>query len=182
MYCILQTQIILKMFKKVIITTILGFIITINQGQAQAKYKVYAGFMNHFTKYVQWPADTKSGDFVIAVVGNSPIITELKPLEGKMVGAQKIVIKAFATAGAVTSGHIIFVSEAQGAGIGDVSKKAKSFNSLVVAEIPGGAGKGADINFIEADGKIKFEVSSSNPDAHGIKISAELKKLGIAVD
>ena len=170
------------MFKKFIITTILGFIINISQGQAQAKYKVYAGFMNHFTKYVQWPADSKSGDFIIAVVGNSPIIAELKPLEGKMVGSQKIVIKTYPNAGAVTGGHIIFVSEGQSSGIGDINKKAKSYNSLVVSEIPGGAGKGSDINFIEADGKIKFEVSNSNPDAHGIKISGELKKLGVAVD
>ena len=35
--------------------------------------------MNYFTKYVQWPSDGKSEDFVIAVVGDSPLASELQP-------------------------------------------------------------------------------------------------------
>ena len=148
--------------------------------QAQTKYKVYSGFVNHFTKYVQWPADSKSGDFVIAVVGNSPISAELSALNGKLVGSQKIVIKNFANAAAVGSSHIIFVAE--GSDISAVSKKAKEYNSLVVSEVPGGTAKGSDVNFVEEAGKIRFELSSANSDLHGVKVSNDLKKLAIAVN
>lgn len=165
---------------KVIYATLLGCFLSITQLQAQTKYKVYSGFMNHFTKYVQWPANSKSGDFVIAVVGNSPISVELMGLNGKLVGGQKIVIKNFANAGAVSAGHIIFVAE--GGDIPTVSKKAKEYNALVVSEVPGGTAKGSDVNFVEEAGKIRFELSSNNTDMHGVKVSNDLKKLAIAVN
>ena len=142
---------------KSLFTALLLCFVSITQMQAQTKYKVYSGFVNHFTKYVQWPADSKSGDFIIAVVGNSPISAELMALNGKMVGAQKIVIKTFPNAGAVSSSHIIFVAE--GGDISAVSKKAKEYNALVVSEVPGGTTKGSDVNFVEEAGKIRFELS-----------------------
>lgn len=167
---------------KSIFSALLISVLSITQIQAQTKYKVYSGFVNHFTKYVQWPADSKSGDFVIAVVGSSPISAELMALNGKMVGAQKIVVKTFPNAGAVNAGHIIFVAEGQSADISAVSKKAKEYNALVVSEIPGGTTKGSDVNFVEEAGKIRFEISSANPDLHGVKVSNDLKKLAIAVN
>ena len=169
------------MKKKLILTVLLGAAFNLTQAQGPTKYKVYSGFMNYFTKYVQWPTDSKSEDFVIAVVGNSPLADELQPLAGRMVGSKKIVVKTFNSANSVNTGHIIFVSEDQSSGLAAISNKAKQLNSLVVSETPGGTGKGSDVNFIEQEGKVRFELSANNSDAHGIKVSAELKKLGIAM-
>lgn len=169
------------MKKKLLLTALLGIAFNLTQAQGPTKYKVYSGFMNYFTKYVQWPADSKSDEFVIAVVGNSPLASELQPLAGKMVGTKKIVVKSFANASAVNVGQIIFISEDQSSAISAISTKAKQYNSLVVTETPGGTGKGSDVNFIEQDGKVRFELSANNSDAHGIKVSAELKKLGISM-
>ncbi len=170
------------MNKKLQYLLILILVLGLQQSFAQSKYKIYAGFVNHFTKFVQWPASAKSGDFIIAIVGNSPIATELQPLNGKTVGAQTIAIKVITSISAIQDAHIIFVAEGQTGAVADISKKAKDFNALVIAESPGAAQKGADINFVEIDGKIKFEINSSNADSHSIKISSELKKLGIAVE
>lgn len=158
------------------------FFIGIQGTYAQSKYKIYAGFINHFTKFVQWPASAKSGDFIIAIVGTSPIASELQPLNGKTVGSQTIAIKIVPSSAALQDAHIVFVAEGQASSVPDVSKKAKEYNALVIAESPGASQKGADINFVEVDGKIKFEINSSNADSHNVKISSELKKLGIAVD
>lgn len=169
------------MKKKFILTVLLAAAFNLTQAQGPTKYKVYSGFMNYFTKYVQWPTDSKSEDFVISVVGNSLLAAELQPLAGKMVGSKKIVVKTFSSVNAVNTGHIIFVSEEHSSGLTIISNKAKLLNSLVVSETPGGTGKGSDVNFIEQDGKVRFELSASNSDAHGIKVAAELKKLGIAM-
>ncbi|MFQ3575885.1 MAG: YfiR family protein [Cytophagales bacterium] len=158
------------------------FILSVNTSFSQAKYKIYAGFINHFTKYVQWPANTKTGDFVIAIVGDCPIATDLQPLSGKTVGSQSIVVKTFKKASEITAAHIIFLPEQSKSAAAEVDKIAKTMNALFVTEFDGGAKKGADINFVEIEGKLKFEISNANNEAHGLKVAAELKKLGIVLD
>ena len=48
------------------------------QATAQVNYKIHSLFMYKFTQYIEWPST--SGDFVIGVVGSSPIIAELEAI------------------------------------------------------------------------------------------------------
>lgn len=157
-------------------------ICTIALAGDQAKYKIFVGFINHFTKFVQWPDEKKTGDFVIGVLGDSPIIAELQALNGKPAGSQKIVVKAFASESAIIPSHILFVSEEASKSLSSVAAKAANTKTLIIAEWPGAAKKGADINFIEEGGSVKFEISNSANTAHGLKIASKLKDLGKAVD
>jgi hypothetical protein len=43
------------------------------------------------------------------------------------------------------------------------------------------AGKGAAINFVEVDGKIKFELNEENAESRGLKIAGSLASLAILV-
>ena len=53
--------------------------------------KFKALFMYNFTKYIEWPQTKQSGDFVIGVMGNSAIVSELNAIASKKtVGAQNI--------------------------------------------------------------------------------------------
>src|SRR5436305_1196416 len=64
------------------------------KAQDEINYAVYANIIYRFTKYIDWPDDKKSGDFVIGIVGKSPVYNELISFTAnKMVGNQKIVIK-----------------------------------------------------------------------------------------
>jgi hypothetical protein len=51
----------------------------------------------------------------------------------------------------------------------------------VVTDKPGMSGKGAAINFVELDGKIKFEINQQVTEAHGLKVSSSLTNLAIIV-
>lgn len=62
----------------------------------QTPYAIHANIVYHFTKYINWPDDKKLGDFVIGIVGESPLQQELKRLiSNKSAGGQRIVIKSF---------------------------------------------------------------------------------------
>src|SRR4051812_16053310 len=75
-------------------------------------YAVHANIIYRCTKYIDWPDYKKSGDFVIGIVGDSPLYDELKNFTAnKTVGTQKIVIKKMSSSTSSYDCHILFISE-----------------------------------------------------------------------
>ncbi len=147
---------------------------------AQVNYKVHSLFVYKFTQYIEWPS--QSGDFVIAVVGNSPILSELEAVAAsKKVGTRNIVIKKLTASADMSGCHIIFVSEGQSGSLASISSKVVGKNTLVISETNGGAKKGAGINFIIVDDKMKFELNKGAVEKQGLKVSGDLTKLAIVV-
>ena len=63
-------------------------------------------FIYNFTKNIEWPSGYNSGDFIITVIGSSPIILELKKIAKlKKVGTQTIVIKEVNDVSAIQKCH-----------------------------------------------------------------------------
>lgn len=74
------------------------------QAQQEADYAVQANIIYHFTKYIDWPGNKKSGDFIIGVTGDTPLYDELKKhVANKMLGRQKIAIKKFSSSAIVNA-------------------------------------------------------------------------------
>ena len=137
-------------------------------------------FMYNFTKLASWPAAYRSGNFVIGVLGSSPIVNELKNMaRTKKAGSQTIEIKTFSSVGAITKCHIIFVPKSQSSSIPAVASKVSSYSTLIVSEVPGGISKGAAINFVIVNNKQKFELRVSNATKYGLTVGAQLRNLGI---
>ena len=150
---------------------------------AQDEYKLYAGFMYHFAKFTQWPAAKQSGDFVIGVVGSSAMAKYGTALAAtKKLGSRNIVVKEFSSASSAGECSILFLAKGKTSELSSASSLSKSKNILLVTESPGAAGDGSTINFVQKDGKIRFEMSKGAASAQGLKISSELQKLAIMVN
>lgn len=149
---------------------------------AQVNYKIHSLFMYKFTQYIEWPDKQSSGDFVIGVVGNSKITPELEALAStKKVGTKTIVIKKMSASADMSACHIVFVSESSSGSLGAISGKLAGKPVLVVSETSSGAKKGAGINFIIEDDKMKFELNKSAVEKQSLKVSGDLAKLAIVV-
>ncbi len=145
----------------------------------ETDYRIHAVFLYNFTKYVQWPTG-QSGDFVIGVVGNSPIYDELvKITNGKMAGSQKIVVVKFKSPDVITNCNMLFV--ASQANFENVQEKVAGKPVLLITERPGLAQKGSNINFVIKENKWRFELNENATRNAGLKVSAELSKLAISV-
>ena len=135
--------------KKIILFFTLFFVGTLVT-QAQTDYRFHSIFIYNFTKYIQWPAEQQSGDFVIGVLGNSSILIDLEKMAAnKSVGTQKIVVKRFksvAEAGGVC--HILFVPSSGNYNFDDIYNKFKGKHTLLITEKSGLAQKGSGINFV----------------------------------
>jgi hypothetical protein len=152
-----------------------------SQTFAQAE-KFKALFMYNFTKYIEWPVSSRQGDFVIGILGNSPITKELEVISGKQkVGSQSIVVKTFASVDAIEVCHIIYLPPSKSGQISSVSEKMAGKNTLIIADKEGLALQGAAINFIMDGDKIKYEVNKSNINHYGLAVNSSLLALGISV-
>lgn len=164
---------------------ILSLLLLVLSARAQqvADYAVHANIIYHFTKYINWPDDKKSGDFVIGVVGNSPLFEKLKNLVGqsKMVGNQQIVVRKFSAASSSFNCHILFVSESESSSLKKIVTATDSNPVLLVTESDGLARKGSCINFIIADDRLKLEINKKNIEQRDLGIATELLNLATVI-
>jgi hypothetical protein len=145
-------------------------------------YAIHANIIYHFTKYVEWPDEQKTGDFVIGIVGETPLTDELKKtVANKTIRDQKIVVKRFETSRAVFSCHILFIAEEETPSVKKIASRTAGMPVLIVTESEGMALRGASINFIIVAERLKLEINKKDIELRHLSIASELLQLGIIV-
>jgi len=150
-------------------------------GMAQS-YKMHSVFIFSFTRYIQWPDAYNAGDFEILVLGDSPIVDELKSMaQAKKVGDRNIKITKINSPSEIRKCNILFIPTEKSGQIADVLGKTAAQSILVITETPGLGAKGSNVNFITKDGKLAFELNQGAATKQGLKISNELSRLAILI-
>jgi hypothetical protein len=136
-----------------------------------------------FSKYVNWPQNHKSGDFIITIVGNQEIFNELTANVSNMtVGAQSVVVKYCKRASDLSGySHIVFLAENNSVYIRKAVEMIGAENTLLVTSDDGLLSSGSGINFVEVDGLMKFEISKSNIQKRNLEIHSWLEKMATKV-
>jgi hypothetical protein len=136
--------------------------------------------MYSFTRYVQWPEASNKGDFEIAVLGDSPIIEELKAMaEQKKVGTRNIKITKVKSVVDLKKTQMLFVSTDKLDQIDDIVTRLGQSPTLIVTEQAGT--KGSGINFFEKGGKLAFELNNAILSARGLRASTELTRMAVII-
>jgi len=152
------------------------------QAQQGTNYAINANIIYHFTKYINWPEDKKSGDFIIGIIGETPLYDELKNITAnKLAGSQKIIVKKYPTSAHSFDCQILFISEDESNSLKKIVVSTAGTSTLLVTESEGLARKGSCINFIVADEHLKLEINKNNIEQRNLSIASELLQLGIAV-
>lgn len=138
--------------------------------------------INTFTKYIQWP-DLNENSFVIGVLSYPPLAAELRSTcLNRKAGGKNIVIKELNSIEELNSCQIAFIPAFKSKALPEIVRISKDAPVLIITNKPGLALQGSGINFILKEGKIQFEVSPSNIESHGLKVSGTLRSLGILID
>lgn len=149
---------------------------------AQTQDKVLTVFVLNFAKYTQWPETMTNGNFVIGVSGTTTVAEELRLVSGsKAIGNQKIQVKEIRTSKDYFGCHLVFIADDQSSAVPDVVSKLSAEPTLIVTERSGLAKKGGGISFLQADGKLRFEINRSAIEKKGLKVSSSLINLGNVV-
>jgi len=169
--------------RKVISISLLMLLgLSVNQ-HVRAQEEKYIGlFVYNFTKYFDWPENSKSGDFVIQVIGNKSVYDELVRLtRGKKVGSQDLVIKNVTNPLTIEKSQIIFVGHWQSRHLPTVLNRIGNHPTLIITEMEGLLEQGSAINFIIREGSIKFELKTSNVQKHQLKTDPRIRELAYKV-
>jgi len=151
--------------------------------QYNTNAKMKAMFVYNFTKYIEWPQDYKAGNFVIGVLGDSPLLNELNRMAAtKKVVNQTIEVKQYNSIDDIQKCHMLFVSKEQTGKIVQAKTKVTTFSTLIITEVEGLAKKGSGINFVIRDNKQRFELNKRTIEKHKLKVSSNLLALAIVVE
>src|SRR5690606_35377890 len=124
-----------------------------------------------------------TGDFVIKVLGESSFESELKVMaQSKKVGNRAIKVNRIEDIADVSDCHILVIPASQSARLEELLAKLQGLPVLVVTEEPGLGTKGSDINFVDRDGRLAFELNQSTINNRKLKVSTELTRLAILIE
>lgn len=150
--------------------------------QERPLHEVYSMMVYNFTKYVQWPDHSASGEFVIGVIGNTEVYNTLNGwYGGKPKGSKTYVIKRFASAAEVTDCHVVFIDKGKSGEFDAINEKVKGKGTLVITDKNGLGEKGSAINFKTVDNKLKFELNQKAIEASNLKVSGALSSMAILI-
>lgn len=150
---------------------------------ADVEYKVKAGYLYNFTKFITWPED-KSETFNICIVGEDPFGGLIDPIEQRSAFGRPIKLFRFNKPNKEQRCHILFLSAAiknnfspkDTLVVQDIDK------TLTVGESDGFAAQGGMIGFANRQGKIKLQINLKMLQQSDLKISAKLLEVAELVE
>lgn len=169
-------------YRRVFVLAITILFLSYQSKAQQSDVAVEANIIYHFTKYINWPEDKKSGDFVIGVIGDAALFDALKnSISNKTVGTQKIVVKKFTTETTNFSCQILIIGDDESGSVKKIAAATTGTPVLLVTETDGMARKGSCINFTIVEEHLKLEINKNNIERRNLDIASELLQLGITV-
>jgi YfiR/HmsC-like len=150
-------------------------------GNANLEYKIKAGYLYNFTKFVTWPT-VNGATFNLCILGADPFGTVLDPIEKKSAFTRSIRVFRLDEADFLspsnlkTDCHILYVSAAnnQKMVFAKIQANPHKGETLVVGESQAFVEEGGMIGFVNRNGKIKLQINLYSVKNTGLKISAKL--------
>jgi hypothetical protein len=149
----------------------------------QSQEKKYAVMMLNFAKGMQWPENVSKGNFIIGIYEYPPLASELSAyVSSTKLGARSIEIKEIGSPDEIEKCHMLFIPAYKTKRLPEILTAIENKPVLIISNKMDYAKKGAGINFVLVDGILKYEINSKAIEKRGVKISANLKGMGIAVE
>ncbi len=139
---------------------------------------VEAAYLHKFPGFVDWPPETfKTGTsaIVIGLVGAPRVLDELtKIARGRLVLGRPVEARAIGASTLPRDLQVLFIGKDAAADAGTLIDEARRAHVLVVTDIPGGLKAGAIIDFVQIDGRLRFEASLAAARRADLKLSSKL--------
>ena len=151
--------------------------ISAQENDGPKDYALKADFLYRFRDYVYWKNSTKNQIFKIAILEGSPITASLLDIAK----SKKVEVKEYKSLNEVGFCNILFVPYNCSIPIETILSTFSGKPILIVTEHNGYGKKGAHMNFVVVDTKLKFEVNLKAINKAGIGVSSFLLQHAIIV-
>lgn len=138
-------------------------------------------YVYNFTKFIEWPQNNDD-DFHICVLGESNFIKPLSTIAQKeKVNGRDIVVNQIKDINAMSECEILFMPNGNDERLNKVLDKIKGKSTLLITNTQGFAEKGAGINFVRINDKVKFEINKKVLEENKIIPNSRLLSLAVKV-
>ncbi|MGH8179105.1 MAG: YfiR family protein [Steroidobacter sp.] len=145
------------------------------QSQTASADSVKAAFLYHFSGYVEWPQVSAGGPVTIGVMGSETIVGELRQLlPGRSIDGRPVRVRALSPDGNLSGLHVLFIGEREHRRARQVIDALQGAPTLTVTDHPEGLERGAMINFVISDNRVRFEISQAQAERVGLRLSSRL--------
>ena len=150
--------------------------------QDRPEHELHAMMIYNFLKYIQWPGDQNTGEFVIGVLRDDDVYATLNTWYGnKERGGKKFIIKKFNSASEISNCQLLYIGDSGSNQFDEVLGKLGSNSTLTVTNKVGLGRKGSCINFRVMDGRLKFELNQDAMNKASLKTSSQLTAMAILI-
>jgi hypothetical protein len=140
--------------------------------------EIKAAYIYQFGGFVEWPPEGFVGPdsaFHIGVVGAEPVAKALEALvAGRVIQGRVVGIRRIARGEAIPRLQVLFVGKSDITRLAEILAALKGQPVLVVTETEDGIARGAMINFVAVENRLRFDVALPPAERDGLKISARL--------
>lgn len=152
---------------------------------AALEYKVKAGYLFNFAKFIDWPASALPAadtPFVIAVLDAGEAAPVLEALfAGKNVNGHPVQVKAVSAASLPKDAQILLVTRAAGKTPEEIREAMGDAPTLLVGETEQFAERGGAIAFVREEESVRLTLCLEHTASAGLKVSAKLSNVAKAV-
>jgi hypothetical protein len=147
------------------------------------EYKVKAEFLERFTRFIEWPADSGLNNsdkaFCICVTGKNPFGSYLEDMAAqvKIKGKPVEIHQIEQLTAELPKCQILFIARSEKDRLADILKLTQDKPILTVGDTNGFAADGVLVNFFSSGSYIRFEVNIDRAEKSKLKFSSRLLKL-----
>lgn len=143
---------------------------------------MYSGMLYHFAVHSYWPSDHIRREFVIAVVGDEALATELeKVVRTKEIHGYQSKVIYYNSISEIDHCHVMFVSNSNHHELELAAEKTKNMKAMIVSEGRAASSEHIIFNFIFDGERIRYQINLKRAQEHKIKIPPSIVHLGIIV-
>lgn len=166
---------------------IVCFLVSLSAVAQQSEYTIKAVFLEHFTRFIEWPDSSQTADasspFVLSVIGENPFDSILEQVYAEQrIKNREVIIRYISTPDEISDCHMLFIASSAAEILSEILSNTRDKPILTVSDTNGFAAKGVLINFFLAGDKIKFEINEKAAHESGLVMSYRLLNLARIVN
>lgn len=140
---------------------------------------VEAAYLHKLPGFVEWSTQAFAGSaspIIVGVAGASPVLEELVRIaKGRLVVGRPVEARAVGALGELPPElHVLFIGADAARIAAPLVDAARARHALIVTDLPNGLEMGAAIDFVQVDGRLRFEISLPAARRCGLKLSSQL--------
>lgn len=140
--------------------------------------QVKAAFLAKFPSFVGWPSEsfpTRYTPIMIGLLGKDPFGDDFdQAIRGLQSNGRPLTVKRFKDLEDLESCHVLFISNFEERRWREIFDRLKTVPVLTVGDSSSFTRQGGMLNFIQQEGKVRFEINLEAVKRAGLTISAKM--------